>query len=262
MVWFRVCVMAITRTQNTIFCSTSNIYMICDVCTAPNKTISSPPVKKKMSQNYAWIPPDRVYEQEIVRWIGTPQRVEERFVKLLGTRWIPENYLNDFELMLERVTDMILGDEIEAHFHTWVILLDIVILRDEGRTVILKNVITRPCAERKGFTRIVLFHLMRICYAADYDLTVDQPSLDMIRLLETVFDRRTVHDLDLGESNRPIRVELSHRRHLSNPWVALSISLRRRLRFEQPLSDYAPPPVPHLLPEGFPTAQELNFGPR
>ena len=95
-------------------------------------------------------------------------------MKLLGTRWIPENYLNDFELMLERVTDMILGDEVEAHFHTWVLLLEIDILRDEGRTVILKNVITRPCAERKGFTRIVLFHLMRICYAADYDLTAGE----------------------------------------------------------------------------------------
>ena len=142
------------------------------------------------------------------------------------------------------------------------IRFSISILRDE-KAVVLKSIITRPCAERQGFARIVIFHLMRICYAVNYDLILDEPSIEMIRLLETAFDRQTVHKLDLSWTNRPTRVELSHGRHLGNPWVVLSDTLPSRLCFEPSLflHDWAPPSVPYLRPEFFTSAGELNNWP-
>ena len=65
-----------------------------------------------------------------------------------------------------------------------------------------------------------------ICYAVNYDMILDEPSSEMVRLLETAFDRQTVHKLDLSGTNRPIHVELSHGRHLGNPWVVLSDTLQ------------------------------------
>ena len=219
----------------------------------------STPITKR-----AWLPPERAYEQEIVRWIGTPQEVEDWFVRDLRKSDIPDDYLIRFHDMLKRVTKTILvGPRTEACFITFVIRFGISILRDE-KAVVLKSIITRPCAERQGFARIVIFHLMRICYAVNYDLILDEPSIEMIRLLETAFDRQTVHKLDLSGTNRPTRVDLSHGRHLGNPWVVLSDTLPNRLCFEPTslfLHDWAPPSVPYLRPECFPSAGELNNGP-
>ena len=213
-------------------------------------------------QQRAWIPPDRDYDPEIVRWIGTPEQVEDWFVRDLRTSEIPDDYLDQFHEMLNQLTTAVLSRRTKASFLTWIIRFSILISHDQ-KAVVLKSIITRPCAEGRGFARIVMFHLMRICYAADYNLILDQPSTAVIRMLETVFDRQTVHKLDWGETNRPIRVELSQRRHLGNPWVVLSDTLRNSLWFEEPsvLLDWAPPAVPHLRPERFPSAHELNYGP-
>ena len=214
-------------------------------------------------QQRAWIPPDREYDPEIVRWIGTPEHVEDSFVRDLTTNKIPNDYLDQFHEMLNRLTAVVLGRKTKASFLTWVIRFSILISHDQ-KAVVLKSIITRPCAERRGFARIVIFHVMRICYAVDYDLILDQPSTAVIRMLETVFDRRTVHEFDWGETNRPLRVELPQRRYLGNPWVVLSDTLRDSLWFEEPSVplDWEPPAVPHLKPECFPSAHELNYGPR
>ena len=211
----------------------------------------------------AWLPPERAYEQEIVRWIGTPQQVEDWFVRDLRRSDIPADYLIQLHETLKRATKTVLvGHKTDACFRPWVIRFGISIRRDQ-KAVVLKSIITRPCAERHGFARIVIFHLMRICYAANYDLIIEEPSREMLRLLETAFDARTVHALDVSGTDRPIRVELSHSRHLGNPWVVLSDALRSRLWFEPPviLHDWAPPAEPHLRSEGFPSANELNNGP-
>ena len=214
--------------------------------------------------SHAYVPPNRVYNQEIIKWIGDPLKVELDFVKRLRTHIIPDDYLKSFEAMLQNLTDEILhGTGDKAQFLTWVNLFEIIILRDmDDKTVIVRHIITRPCAERKGFTRIILFHIMRVCYAADYELVADQPSLEMVRLLESAFDSGIVHEFDLGNTNRPFRVNLRHRL-LSNPWVALPEDLRDKLVFDntQADDDLAPPSIPHLRPEYFPTARELNGGP-
>ena len=212
-------------------------------------------------QQRAWLPPDRDYDPEIVRWIGTPQQVKDWFVKDLKKSEIPADYLDQSHLILNQVTTAVLGRRAKAYFLTWVIRFSILILHD-AKAVVLKSIITRPCAERQGFARIVIFHLMRICYAVDYDLILDEPFRAIVTLLETVFDRQAVHKLDLGETNRPISIELSQSRHLGNPRVVLSDTLRSRLWFEpsDPV-DWALPLVPHLRPECFPSASELNYGP-
>ena len=55
-------------------------------------------------QQRAWIPPDRDYDPEIVRWIGTPEQVEDWFVRDLRKSDIPDDYLIQFHEMLKRVT--------------------------------------------------------------------------------------------------------------------------------------------------------------
>ena len=179
----------------------------------------------------------------------------------LHTHVIPEDYIKGFDGMLQRMITKIFSTEGKAALVTWVISLDIIVLREE-RAVILKTIITRPCAERRGFARIALFHLMRVCYAADYDLIVDEPSLEMLRLLETAFNQQTIHDMDLGDSGRPIRVNLCHRQHLGNPWILLRHGLSEKVWFEHPGMDHDYDlPTLHLRPECFPTARYLNHGP-
>ena len=143
----------------------------------------------------------------------------EGFEKEWYSRWLFDSVSWNVKTCDEEASSktILVGARTEACFITCVICFCISILHDK-KAVVFKSIITRPYAERQGFARFVIFHLMSICDTVNYGLILDEPSSE-------TFDRQTVHKLDLSGTNCSIRVELSQNKYLGNPWVVLSDTL-------------------------------------
>jgi len=144
-----------------------------------------------MPRTDAHVPPGRRYDAATEAWIGTPARVERMFVEALGTEVIPENYIDDFWGALHEIENKIASQQdCEFTVTTWVIRITIE-CSDQERSIAVVSLVTRPCAERRGFAATVLSELIGVAWRLGYKLFVEHPMPNMVELLKKHFGLTT-----------------------------------------------------------------------
>jgi hypothetical protein len=157
--------------------------------------------------------------------------MEPRFREALGSVLVPEDYL----------------EQVEAALHAcvagrwkilclWTPVLYIHVARKpHQRRIILWDLITRPCAEGFGFSRLALYHLAVLASFDGLELVVPSPRPHLLSLLQGAF----------GPLPQPIRVG----------WPLLADAYER-LGIEQ--DELLMPRKGRLNAESLPSAAALN----
>jgi hypothetical protein len=143
----------------------------------------------------AYVDPIAKHEDAVVDgWIGTPSEVELRFDRghAKGSE-IPENYLDIFESDLNELHRKLNGASaydarkkgnivIEGQLFYLSIYIDI-----NAYTLVLKKIYLRPCAEKKGLFRIILFQIARCSGILNCDMFTESPLTPTVRVLKRAF---------------------------------------------------------------------------
>jgi hypothetical protein len=143
----------------------------------------------------AYVDPRAKHEDAVVDgWIGTPSEVELRFDRghAKGSE-IPENYLDIFESDLNELLPKLNGASaddkrkkrnivIEGQLFYLSISIDI-----NAYTLVLKKIYLRPCAEKKGLFRIILFQIARCSSILNCDMFTECPLTPTVRVLKRAF---------------------------------------------------------------------------
>jgi hypothetical protein len=136
----------------------------------------------------AYVDPKALYSDEkVVKWLKTPQHTEGRFAKCFGPN-IPSNYLDLFEEDMSSLYDKI--DTVEQliftidthifHIHMYI--------DKRKKTIMLKEIYIRPCAEKYGFFRIIMYQLARCCNRFVCDLYIETPYAATTAIMNELFE--------------------------------------------------------------------------
>ena len=196
-------------------------------------------------------------------WLVSPSQVEESRFKFYHGPQIPNDYLNLFQNDMTRLWQLMSANDKKVIKFS-AMLFHLVILIDRSRCmVMLKQIVIRPCAERRGFFRIILYQIIRACLALFCDLYVESPFAATTAVLTKAFG-------DLLESFDEViphtgtdDVEHYIRIHFSK---LNQVDLGARLNLLTPNADtdlieYRNFPEIHCLAHRFPTALFMNYGP-
>jgi hypothetical protein len=129
-------------------------------------------------------------------WIGDPRDVEKTFVD--GHKKgisINDDYLNEFEesmrILLDKI-DASMGDINRPRYDT-TFYITTQIFHIEMRsavqnfTIVLNEIYLRPCAEGRGFFRLILFRIACICACYKCDMFVQNPLQPTMKVLKRAF---------------------------------------------------------------------------
>jgi hypothetical protein len=143
----------------------------------------------------AYVDPAAKHEDAAVDgWIGNPSTVEWVFAYNFGKgSEIPEDYLDTFESELHDLFLKINGQspdetlirrnvEIKGQLFYVKVNVDINPFR-----IVLTKIYLRPCAEKKGLFRILLFHIARCCSMLNCDMFIECPLKPTVRVLQRAF---------------------------------------------------------------------------
>lgn len=141
----------------------------------------------------AYVDPEAKHEDESVDgWIGNPSDVERLFAEAFGSN-ISENYLDVFANDLDKLKIIINGESSqessqERKFEIYGELFFVSIYVDiNSFRLILKQIYLRPCAEKKGLFRVILFQIVRCAAALRCDIFVEHSLKPTIRVLKKAF---------------------------------------------------------------------------
>jgi hypothetical protein len=112
--------------------------------------------------------------------------LELRFVDIFGP-YIDHTYLIEFGKLLEDIREYILGAQIhekKKDFACSIMICSLLCTHSEGKIwVEIQNVSVRPCAQKLGFFRLFMWKLIKTCRYTGYNLRVNNPPDDMVRIL-------------------------------------------------------------------------------
>jgi hypothetical protein len=109
------------------------------------------------------------------------------FVERFGPD-IDHTYLIEFGNLLEDIGKYIWGAQIhekKKDFACSIMLCSLLCTQSKNGNVWveIKNVSVRPCAQKIGFFRLFMWKLIEVCRDTGYNLRVDNPPDDMVRIL-------------------------------------------------------------------------------
>lgn len=154
----------------------------------------------------AYVEPGSVYDDpDVINWIKSPQFLEKRFQNWHGKGGlINDSYVEDFQEDMEEllrqmdatnrprglhsiVQGLEYQDENTFTFVTQIFYVKILTNLPEHK-VILKEIYLRPCAEKRGFFRMILFQLARYCAHNHCDMFVESPFQRTSSVLQKAFN--------------------------------------------------------------------------
>lgn len=209
----------------------------------------------------------RYEDSDVKWWLGTPKQVELNRFEYHHGSMIPDDYLTVFKNDLRRLTEMMMNeDNTNKIIHIKSMLFQIKFCVDTQRDlVILKEIVIRPCAEKRGFFRIILYQFIRVCLRLACDFYVESPYAATKSVLSRAFgpvlERFTKvinHGGIIDEMENYIKIDC-------NDLVVMDLGERLNLVTEEKSNDlleFRPFPEIHCIPTKFPSANIMNFGPR
>jgi hypothetical protein len=138
----------------------------------------------------AYVNPSAVYESEkVTNWLVSPQVVEQIFAEKHGES-IPMHYIELFENDMKQLSDHI-RDYRPGVFSIFTEILSMSMYVDKPKRIImLKAIFLRPCAEKYGFFRIILYQISRCCILNQCDFYVETPFESTRRIMQKAFGLR------------------------------------------------------------------------
>jgi len=137
----------------------------------------------------AYVDPRAKHEDAAVDdWIGSPSCVELTFDRTYGKgSEIPENYLEEFESDLNELRRIFNSDTVRNVVIKGQLFFLNVYIEINPFKLILKKIYLRPCAEKKGLFRIILFQLARCSGNLNCDFFIECPLTPTVRVLKRAF---------------------------------------------------------------------------
>ena len=132
----------------------------------------------------ARVPPTVTYSPEVIEWLGSPEDMEAEFADI-KTDKIPDDYLKDVEKQFENIgSDIVNGELYGSHSH---VIFGYIFSYPRIQRVVLAVTYVRPCAEKCGFLRLLLYQIARVAYAKGFDMHIDAPYPAMLQILTKAF---------------------------------------------------------------------------
>lgn len=149
------------------------------------------------------IPEWLVYDTDQALYFLSPSSSEADFDEDFGDR-ITKGYLQDFERNLIAFHGSINSSEKSEvdSLYCSILKLDYYV---HSRRIDVISYLTRPCAEKLGFFRVVAWHLLQCCIHANKDILAVSPVAQMMSLLLSLSEKQT--KFENLENKKLIRVD-------------------------------------------------------
>lgn len=239
-------------------------------------------------------------------WIGDPMDVEKRFVSehKKGSN-ISDNYLDEFHKSMHSILDRIdlsMTPRFEPGYDiTFTLTTQIYHIEMRAAvqkfTIVLNEIYIRPCAEGKGFFRLILFRIACICACYTCDMFVQNPLRPTMKVLRrafgdvlervesTVIREHTLehkllpnYQLTLDDNIKFVVIRLENLKRMTYKEIAFRLGIIKDMDVFNPNADLIlhssaivtnPPNTPQDILSFwlnktypyFPSTDELNFGP-
>jgi hypothetical protein len=226
--------------------------------------------RTKCIRTAAFVDTDIEYKTDQIRAFGTPQESEERFSKDYGFGdIIPDNYVSLFKNFLIEIDNRVFryaageknaGGNIKCH-----IAAVIVNFEKSKDTFVLEEIEVRPCAQKIGISKLILWQIVKSCEASGCNFLVDFPVEQTRNILEGINAR--FEGLFLQQ---PDRLRTTPDGFTYNPKARTSTLLYQNLHFLEPshfkighfLRSHigSSKEILYLKTDAFPTAHVMNYG--
>jgi len=207
----------------------------------------------------AHVPSKVKYSPQVTRWLdGGPKEQEELFASFKGSV-IPEDYLVSVEDQLANIQSCILSGMLFNEFSH--VVFGYIFSYPRMTRVVFAITYVRPCAERCGFSRLLLYQTARVAYATGCDMHIDDPYPAMLVILYRAFGVKDLQEYGQEEDYVGGKPKGWKTKRYVVAFAEL-VDAFTKLGVEQYFSG-TPEPYParlQLKRDAFPTADKLNNG--
>ena len=236
--------------------------------------------QKKCARTAAYLNPNIKYDSEQTDVFRSPMITELQFARRFG-EMIPDHYLEFLSTFLTEIHNIIRECKMgkRTSYTTYPVRCHIVTVfiqfrkkeddeRCESDTIILQEIEVRPCAQDRGISKLIIWQFFKSCEQYKCWFMVDGP-LKPTQLILTGINNRFQNSFSYppersSKSLPPEGFKYFSGIH-SHSIISLNDLLQMRpnhLKIQHMLRSSASNHILLLNPDAFPTADEMNYGPK